>query len=112
MAKLWEVTKLVRSKNAGPFVLTFDIMFDDPDVYEKVRDSGALNKKLVADIYKQKEDDVLFFNCDNALAIKFSIPRPTYSGDLEDGDCYGGQQYAPLLDIEVPVDSTKQAVNG
>ena len=48
MAKLWEVTKLVRSKNAGPFVLTFDIMFDDPDVYEKVRDSGALNKKLVA----------------------------------------------------------------
>ena len=112
MAKLWEVTKLVRSKNAGPFVLTFDIMFDDPDVYEKVRDSGALNKKLVADIYRQNEEDVLFFNCDNALAIKFSIPRPTYSGDLEDGDCYGGQQYAPLLEIEVPVDSTKQAVNG
>ena len=71
MAKLWEVTKLVRSKNAGPFVLTFDIMFDDPDVYEKVRDSGALNKKLVAQMYKQNEEDVLFFNCDNALAIKF-----------------------------------------
>ena len=81
-------------------------------MYEQVRDSGALNKKLVADIYKQNEEDVLFFNCDNALAIKFSIPRPTYSGDLEDGDCYGGQQYAPLLDIEVPVDATKQAVNG
>ena len=102
MAKLWEVTKLVRSKNAGPFMLTFDIMFDDRETYERVRDSGVLNKELVARIYKQKEEDVLFFNVDNALAIKFSIPRPTFSGDLDDSDVYGGQQYAPLLDIEVP----------
>ena len=103
MAKLWEVTKLVRSKNAGPFVLTFDIMFDDAEVYEEVRDSGVLNKKLVAEMYQQNEADVLFFNCDNALAIKFSIPRPIASGDLGDSDCFGGQQYAPLLEIEVPV---------
>ena len=102
MAKLWEVTKLVRSKNAGPFVLTFDIMFDDPETYKRVRDSGVLNKQLVARIYNQQEEDVLFFNVDNALAIKFSIPRPTFSGDLDDSDVYGGQQYAPLLDIEVP----------
>ena len=102
MPKLWEVTKLVRSKNAGPFVLTFDIMFDDPEVYTRVRDSGALNKGLVARLYRQPEEDVLFFNCDNALAIKFSIPRPVFSGDLEDSDIFGGQQYAPLLDIDVP----------
>lgn len=103
MARLWEVTKLVRSKNAGPFVLTFDIMFDDPHIYKRVRDSEAITRKLVAELYRQREEDVLFFNCDNALAIKFSIPRPVSSGDLEDGDCFGGQQYAPLLDIEVPV---------
>ena len=102
MAKLWEVTKLVRSKNAGPFVLTFDIMFDNAEVYQRVRDSGAVNKELVAQLYGQSEEDVLFFNCDNALAIKFSIPRPVTSGDLEDSDIFGGQQYAPLLDIEIP----------
>ena len=102
MTKLWELAKLVRSKNAGPFVLTFDIMFDDAEVYGRVRDSGVLNKELVARLYKQRQEDVLFFNCDNALAIKFSIPRPVFSGDLEDSDVYGGQQYAPLLDIEVP----------
>ena len=107
MAKLWEVTKLVRSKNAGPFVLTFDIMFDDAEVYEQVRDSGVLNKKLVAEIYQQNEADVLFFNCDNALAIKFSIPRPIASGDLGDSDCFGGQQYAPLLEIDVPVSAAQ-----
>ena len=107
MAKLWEVTKLVRSKNAGPFVLTFDIMFDDAEVYEQVRDSGVLNKKLVAEMYQQNEEDVLFFNCDNALAIKFSIPRLIASGDLGDSDCFGGQQYAPLLEIEVPVSAAQ-----
>jgi hypothetical protein len=102
MPKLWEVTKLVRSKNAGPFVLTFDIMFEDAEVYERVKDSGTITKELVAGMYRQKEEDVLFFHCDNALAIKFSIPRPVSSGDLGDSDIYGGQQHAPLLDIDVP----------
>ena len=102
MAKLRDVTKLVRSKNAGPFVLTFDIMFGDPETYQRIRDSGVISKGLVARIYRQREDEVLFFNCDNALAIKFSIPRPIFSGDLADSDVFGGQQYAPLLDIEVP----------
>ena len=102
MPKLWEVTKLVRSKNARPFVLTFDIMFEDAEVYERVKDSGTITKELVAGMYRQKEEDVLFFHCDNALAIKFSIPRPVSSGDLGDSDIYGGQQHAPLLDIDVP----------
>ena len=104
MAKLWEVTKLVRSKNAGPFTLTFDIMFGDPEVYQQVRDAGVINRELVARLYGQQEEDVLFFYCDNALAVKFSIPRPVVSGDLEDSDVFGGQQYAPLLDIEVPIE--------
>src|SRR6185436_11207158 len=29
MAKLWQVAKLIRSKNSGPFELTFDIIFKD-----------------------------------------------------------------------------------
>src|SRR5690349_6456236 len=33
MATLGELAKLVRSKNAGPFWLTIDIMFEDPDAY-------------------------------------------------------------------------------
>jgi len=30
-----------------------------------------------------------------------TILRPYLSGDLEDGDTFGGQQYAPLVDLEV-----------
>ena len=102
MTKLWEVAKLVRSKNAGPFVLTLDIMFDNPEVYQAIQDADVITRELVARLYGQPEEDVMFFYCDNALAIKFSIPRPVFSGDLEDSDVFGGQQYAPLLDIEVP----------
>ena len=43
-----------------------------------------------------------FFYCDNACAIKASIPRPYFQGDLLDSDGHGGQQYAPLMDIEIP----------
>ena len=31
MTQLAELARLIRSKNAGPFELTFDIMFDDAD---------------------------------------------------------------------------------
>ena len=35
MAKLGDLASLIRSKNAGPVVLTFDIMFDEPEVYSR-----------------------------------------------------------------------------
>jgi len=45
---------------------------------------------------------VKFFWCDNAWAVKASIPRPHVQGGLHDSDSHGGQQYAPLMDIEIP----------
>lgn len=102
MAKLRELARLVRSKNAGPFVLTFDIMFDSEEKYRRVRDAGVLSPAVVARLYRTPPEDVRFFHCDNALAIKFSIPRAVVSGDLNDGDVFGGQQYAPVLDLDVP----------
>ena len=39
MATLGELAKLIRSKNAGPFNLTFDVMFDEEDTYRHVVDS-------------------------------------------------------------------------
>ena len=102
MKQLWEITRLIRSKNAGPFVLTFDIMFDDPNLYRITRDSGAITKNVIAELYNLSADDVMLFNCDNALAIKVSIPRPYPSGDLEDSDVFGGQQFAPLVNLQIP----------
>ena len=102
MAKLGDLARLIRSKNAGPFVLTFDIMFDDDDVYRKVVNSQLLTKERFAAMYHVPEEDVLFFLHDAARAIKISIPRPYVQCDLDDGDAYGGQQHAPLVEIDVP----------
>ncbi len=102
MTMLGELAQLIRSKNAGPFELTFDIMFDDAATYERVKRSGAVSREMVATKYGLSAEKVKFFYCDSALAIKASIPRPSIQGDLTDADGHGGQQYAPLMDIDIP----------
>lgn len=96
-----DLAVLVRSKNAGPFWLTFDIMFDAREAYERVRDSGVLNKAWIAKTYGLKEDAIIVVNHEAALAIKISFPRSHSSGSARDNDVFGGQQYAPLLELEV-----------
>ena len=102
MTKLGNLAKLIRSKNAGPFMLTFDIMFEDDDVYQRVLAAQVLTKSNFATLYQVAEEDVLFFEHDAAKAIKISIPRPYVQCDLDDGDAYGGQQHGPLVDLEIP----------
>ncbi len=102
MATLGELAKLIRSKNAGPFVLTFDVMFGDEATYRRVIASGVLTRARFAELYRLPESEVMFFHHDAARAIKISIPRPHVQCDVDDGDAYGGQQHAPLVELEVP----------
>ena len=102
MATLGDLAKLVRSKNAGPFWLTIDIMFDDSDAYRRARDAEIVDRAAIARLYRRNPADIIVVNHDAALAIKVSFPRPESSGSRYDSDVYGGQQYAPLLGLEVP----------
>jgi len=101
MAKLWEVTKLIRSKNSGPFELTFDIIFKDHATYEKVRDAKLINAEWFARVYRLTPEVVAVIAYDAASAIKITIPRPAISGDIDDTDVFGGQQYGPLVELDV-----------
>lgn len=102
MAKLWQVAKLIRSKNSGPFELTFDVIFRDHGTYERVRDAQVINAQWFARTYRLEPGMVSIINYDAASAIKITIPRPVISGDIGDTDVFGGQQYGPLVDLEVP----------
>ena len=102
MPKLWQMTKLIRSKNSGPFELTFDVIFKDREGYEKVRDAKLINAEWFARTYRLTPEVVSIINYDAANAIKITIPRPVISGDISDTDVFGGQQYGPLVDLEVP----------
>src|SRR3546814_4070949 len=86
MAELGELARLIRSKNAGPFALTFDIMFEDGETYQRVIRSGVLTKASFATLYNVPEKDVLLFEHEAAKAIKISIPRPYIQCDVDDGD--------------------------
>ena len=99
--KLWEMTRLIRSKNAGPFELTFDIIFKDTAGYTKVSDAGLINTDWVAKTYGVAKSLVKVINYPAANAIKVTIPRPVISGDLQDSDVYGGQQHGPFVELEV-----------
>ncbi|MFJ4856413.1 DUF4387 domain-containing protein [Streptomyces sp. NPDC088730] len=102
MATLLDYCSLVRSKNAGPFSLTFDFMCHDQAAYDALVATGFLDKHLFASLYGTDPDQILVVNHPGALAVKVSLPRPTVQGDLHDTDCYAGQQYAPLMDMELP----------
>lgn len=102
MPKLWQVTKLIRSKNAGPFELTFDVIFKDRAGYQSTRDAKVINAEWFARTYRLSPEVVSIIHYDAANAIKITIPRPVISGDIDDTDVFGGQQHGPLVDVEVP----------
>jgi hypothetical protein len=103
MPKLSELAKVCKSKNAGPFEVTIDVMFETREMYDKVLQSGVLCEQLFATLYDVDVKDVLFTPYPAALAFKGTIPRRVSSGDIGDTDVYGAQQHAPMLDVEIPL---------
>lgn len=97
-ARLLDLCSLVRSKNAGPFELTFDFVCHDERGYRELLGSGLLTPGLFASLFAVDVTEVGFHAHDAALAVKVTIPRPVVQGSLDDADCYGGQQYALVLD--------------
>lgn len=100
--KLYEVAKLIRAKNAGPFMLTVDILFASQEQYEHVIKSGVLTKAYIGNLLHIPEKQVEYYESPLALAVKFSFPRPVPVGDFYDDDIFGGQFHAPLVNIEIP----------
>ena len=101
-ARLRDLAKVVRSKNSGPFEITFDVIFDDADTYQQVKDSGALTEAAMCRLYDVPREDILvcmFF--DPALAFKMTLRRRWAQGSVGERDTCGTAQHAPLLDVVV-----------
>lgn len=97
---LKDVANVIRSKNAGPFELTLDVLLKDQKVFDKMRQADIINTKVIAQLYKIPEEDVLsIVYFPNALAIKATIVRPLPSGAMGERDVYGAQQHGPLVNF-------------
>lgn len=101
--KLGELAEVMRSKNAGPFMLTVDMIFDSGDSYERVKNSGLLTKERVAKLYGVPESSIhgVFF-IDQAYGIKVSLVKKSPSGTPACTDTLGAQQHVPLRELEIP----------
>ena len=102
MTRLGELACVMRSKNAGAFLISIDAMFPDAATYDRVIETGALTPERVASAYRIDPSQVVgVFHYPAAYAIKVTIRREVPCGSLGDRDVYGAQQHTPLSDLEL-----------
>lgn len=102
-----DIAKVIRSKNAGSFEVTLNIMFEDARVFNEVKDSCFLDAETITKLFSVATEGIVwcgFF--EQALASKATLPRTRRGtvvcseGFMED-DVHGSQQYMPLLELEL-----------
>jgi hypothetical protein len=102
VTRLTELATVIRSKNAGPYLLTFDVLLRDRAAYARVLASEALTRERIAALFHVPVTDVVeVVGFEPANAIKITLNRPVVSGSVRDTDVYGAQQHIPLLGLEV-----------
>ena len=97
MKRLIDYTKILRSKNAGPLFITFDLIFNTREDMDYV--ASLLNIDDVALAYGVDKSKISILRYDVVNSIKITFPRKNISGSLEDNDIYGAQQHMPLANI-------------
>lgn len=104
---LSDIAKVVRSKNAGPYEITLDVIFESPAVYELVKSCGLLSADLIAKLYNISSEDIIWCGYyDVALAFKATIPRKrngifTSAGGFMENDVHGSQHHTELLMLDL-----------
>ena len=97
MKKLIDYTKILRSKNAGPLFITFDLIFNTREDMQYVEEK--LKKADIAKAYDVSEEKIDIISYGVVNSIKITFPRKNISGSLQDNDIYGCQQHMPLANI-------------
>ena len=76
MKTLSDLAEVIRSKNAGPFIVTFDILFETQETFEAVRSAGMLSRQAVCGLYGVSDNELLGFDFyPFARAVKSGGPR-------------------------------------
>jgi hypothetical protein len=96
-----DVAELVRSKNAGPFWITFDIFLRSDQDYERVAGPGVITPDAIGDAYAVDPATVLIFRIPSLRVVKISFPRPVPQGSFYDRDMHSGQQHIPLSELVI-----------
>ncbi|OHW89738.1 hypothetical protein CSPAE12_11659 [Colletotrichum incanum] len=105
---LSDISRVLRSKNAGPYEITMDVMFESELVFEAVKGSGVLSPENVANALGIKPEDIVWLGFfAPALAFKVTIPRfrggkKASAGSFMENDIHGSQQHLGLSIMKLP----------
>lgn len=96
-----QLCSMIRSKNAGTAMLTFDLIARDRASFDRLIGSGCLAESVVAELYGLQPEEVSVYAVEDILAIKITVPRAYSTGAPDDRDVYGCQQAAPIGGLPV-----------
>jgi len=99
--RLDEMTCMLRSKNAGTFTTTFDVIAADEQAYARIEASEQISPEVLAGLYSVAPEEVEIHWIPALRAVKINIPRPCSTGAPADRDVYGCQQHAPLAGLRI-----------
>jgi hypothetical protein len=90
---------LIRSKDAGPFMLTLDLFFRDEHSRRAYLAADVFTAERIGGLYGVAPERVQIWDLADIGAMKISFPRPVASGEFGDTDITGGQQYALVVEL-------------
>jgi hypothetical protein len=103
---LYDLAVEIRSKNAGPFMLTIDVLFGSTADMKRAMQAAEMSNTSIAQMYGVAKGDVRIHSVESLAAIKITLPRRDGAGSVRDTDVYGAQQHWPLAAI--PVGDSKE----
>ena len=98
---LYDSALVCRSKNAGPFQVTIDLMFNTVEEFDQVLASPNFTVEKIAAMYGVDPEKIAIKPFKRIMTIKVVLPRISPSGSALDTDVYGSQQHFPLGDLDI-----------
>lgn len=98
---LAEFTRMIRSRNAGSFVVSIDVIFRNQDSYRCALENNVFDPVRIAGLYHLEPSAVHVIPHEITWGIKITMPRQKPSGALTDSDIDSAQSYVPLLALTI-----------
>lgn len=105
---LSDLCRILRSKNAGPYEITIDAMFDSETDYQAIKSSGLLSPDNISKALDIPKEDIIWMGFfDPARAFKVTIPRvrsgkKKSAGGFMESDIHGSQEHLGLANLKLP----------
>jgi hypothetical protein len=102
--RLADMAAVIRTKNAGINLLTFDLLFNSAESYEAALGSNAFCRANIAKVLGLSPKRIVAsYFVDACNAIKITIHRPLVAAGPLERDLFGEQQQTALESLSIPI---------